>query len=190
MNKILALAILVGTSITSSFSQGPDIMRLYNVENSTTYAILNFDTVAFVKSVTKTSWEPNSTIISSEVSVSVSLYRTIDKWEKNQIESFISERYKPAKGGKISISYERNYKNAGDYLIESGKLKHKAILTSIAGTFSGSIIMAIGAVTLNPILIYTGGAIISGSGISSLIMEIRSNNLLIQSGKKMVSNSK
>jgi len=179
MNKFLTLAILVGTSIASVFSQSITI----NGD-----IVMDKDTIGTVFSVDKSS-DVEGSFTGFNTSVKVYLYQYTTVKEKKQIDKILASKYGDPKYS-CKVEYVKNYKNAGDYLIESGKMKHKAILTSIAGTFSGSIIMAIGAVTLNPVLIYTGGSIISVSGISSLVMEIKSNNLLIKSGKKMVADSK
>ena len=175
MNKILALSLVIGISMSKSFSQQ--------------YLILNKDTVGVVTSFDMISYEiespRSSKIISSHAKCVISLYRGLNKREKDEIKRIIQEKFY-----YVKIVYTKEYKKAGYYLIEAGKMRNKSILTAIVGSVSGSLIIAIGTATANPVLIYTGGAIISGSGISSLIMNVRANNLLIKSGNKMVSNSK
>jgi hypothetical protein len=177
MNKILILLLAIGASMSKSFSQQ--------------YLVLNKDTVGVVTSFDMVSYEienpQGSKIISSNAKCGISLYRSLNKQEKDEIKGFIQGKFN---NPSVKILYTKEYKKAGYYLIEAGKMRNKSILTAIVGSVSGSLIMAIGTATANPVLIYTGGAIISGSGISSLIMNVRANNLLIKSGNKMVSNSK
>lgn len=171
MNKILILAIIIGLSVSSSFSQS--VTKKGDI-------IIGKDTIGKIFSKEKDEYS---------VIVTIRLYKNVTKKEKQKIHEIIGIEYKESDYG-FKIHFERDYKNAGDYLIESGKIQNRAILHSILGSASGGFVMAIGFITLNPILIYTGAAIASGSGIYSIVLEVKANNLLIESGKKMIINSK
>lgn len=174
MNKILALAILIGTSITSGISQS--ITMNGDI-------VMGKDTIGTVFSVDKIFYEGGS-VTGFDVSIKVFLYKYITKEEKKQIDRILDLEYKEP-GYTSKIKYVKNYKNGGEYLIESGDLQNKAIRIRIMGIISGSFLSVIGVATLNPGLVYLGGTVMTASGVFSLITEVKGNNSLINSGKKM-----
>lgn len=166
MNKILILAILIGTSITSGFSQS--VTEKGDI-------IIGRDTIGKILSKEKDEYS---------VIVTIRLYKNVTKKEKQKIHEILGIEYKESDYG-FKIYYERDYKNPGEYLIESGDLQNKSIRIRIMGIISGSFLSAIGMVTLNPGLVYLGGTVMTASGVLSLIIEVKGNNSLINSGKKM-----